>query len=63
MCLAIFKPTGNPISIDNLKRGWEANGDGAGYCYINENNDIGIERFMSWELFEQSYTKDVERLS
>lgn len=61
MCLAIFKPTGNPISIDNLKRGWEANDDGAGYCYLNENNDIVIERFMSWELFEQSYTKDVEQ--
>lgn len=60
MCLAIFKPTGNDISIDNLKRGWEANDDGAGFCYIDNAGEIVIEKFMTWEEFEQAYVPAVE---
>ena len=59
MCLAIYKPQGNPISIDNLKHGWDNNDDGAGYCFINENNDIIIKKFMSWDAFIKEYVPDV----
>lgn len=61
MCLAIYRPEGKEVSIGNLKRGWESNDDGAGYCFIDEHGEIVIKKFMDWTSFINEYTPDVEK--
>ena len=59
MCLAIYKPEGNDISVENLHRGWLSNNDGAGYCFVDEQGDIVINKFMTWGEFLSAYQRDV----
>jgi hypothetical protein len=56
MCIIVHKPKGETIDLPTLKRCFEANPDGAGYMFLNkENNTVwGNKGFMTWNSLVQS---------
>lgn len=55
MCIAIVKFKSNPISEDNLYRGYLANRDGCGFAYVDEHGNIQMEKAMVWDEFIPLY--------
>ena len=57
MCVAIYKPKGVKCpSLDTLKKCWDANPDGAGFC-VPSSDDVLINKgFMSWETFIDGFS-------
>jgi|GEM_PF-3377383 len=50
MCVIVYKPAGIKIKESTLKKMWDANKDGAGLAYFNEDVSITIEKgFMTLE--------------
>jgi len=60
MCIAIVKPAGVDISERALYNSWKANDDGAGFTYVNEFNEIIINKSMTWGGFIDKYKECVE---
>lgn len=61
MCIAIVKPKDKVLSEETLRTCYEANPDGCGFAYI-ENNTIIIKKFLDFERFLEQY-KMVEGIS
>lgn len=59
MCQAIVKPEGKTIPKATLKNAWQSNQDGAGFCYVNHDNDTVVIRkgFFKFKHFYQAYIK------
>lgn len=61
MCIAILKPKDKVLSEDTLRICNEANPDGCGFAYI-DNNQVIIKKFLDFERFLEEYKK-VEGMS
>lgn len=57
MCLAIVKLPDASVPEDNLKRGWIANPDGAGFAYVKDGKVVIEKRFMSYKAFREEYLR------
>jgi glutamine amidotransferase len=59
MCTAIAQPAGTKtLTIEALEAGWEANPDGGGYAYIDDNGKIVAVHSMDRDSFILQYIAD-----
>jgi glutamine amidotransferase len=56
MCIAIAKAAGQHISEKTLRNCWDANPDGAGYCFVNTSDEITVRKFMSFKHFYEEFS-------
>ena len=56
MCLAILKPAKVSIPTQNLRNGWIANPDGAGYAYVHKGKVVVKKGYSKL----QDFLKDIE---
>ena len=52
MCVIIFIPKGQEISNKELKKAWDRNSHGGGYCYQKDGNVIFKRGIMKYKDFE-----------
>lgn len=57
MCIAILKPNNKTLDKELLKVCAMNNPDGCGFAYVDDNNDIIVNKFMSFEDFWDEYSK------
>lgn len=61
MCLAIAKQKGVSIPEEHLQEGWNNNDHGAGFAYVNEEEQIVVQKFMTYAAFIESYKEAIEK--
>jgi hypothetical protein len=63
MCQAIYKPAGVQVDKATLKRAWQENQDGAGFCYVNnEKTAVVIKKgFFKFKAFWYQYEKHAHK--
>ena len=65
MCVIVHQPRGTHLEKDRAKRLWAANSHGGGFCYINDNQVIQVEKSMFfedyWRKFERARSEFPER--
>ena len=56
MCLAIYKPKGEPVPLKRLKTGFARNPHGAGFAYVAKDGRVKIQKgFFTFESFYNAY--------
>jgi glutamine amidotransferase len=59
MCLLINQEKGSVISDQNLRRAYDSNDDGAGYCF-SKDGKIQVKKYRSFKKFLKAYKSDVK---
>ena len=62
MCIAILKPKDKTLSDEVLKTCAEANKDGCGFAFVDNNNVIHINKYLNFDEFLKAY-REVEHES
>ena len=57
MCIAILKPNDKTLDKELLETCSINNPDGCGFAYVDDNGDIIINKFMSFDEFWEEYSK------
>jgi hypothetical protein len=58
MCVIIYKPLGETISLETVQQAWERNSDGAGYTKMTSAFTTTKKGFMSWKSFRKEFKKE-----
>lgn len=65
MCVIILQPEGTHLDKETAQRCWDRNPDGGGFSFINNYNEIVIEKHMSfpayWRAFETARSTNPRR--
>lgn len=65
MCVIVHQPKGSYLSQNTAKIMWERNPDGAGWAFINDDNEFSTGKAMSfgqfWRGFEQARSKNRDK--
>lgn len=64
MCIAILQTAGHTVPDDGLWRGWTSNSHGAGYAYIDENDNLQVVKgFTIYNDFHKSLREKEKKYS
>ena len=55
MCIAIYKEEGYELSDEALENSWNANPDGAGFMYPDNDKVVIVKGLMSFDEFKEAY--------
>jgi predicted glutamine amidotransferase len=55
MCIAIYKTENNKLTEETLKNCWDANPDGAGFMYVDNNKVKIVKGLMTYTSFREAY--------
>lgn len=62
MCIAVVQKPGAVIDDASLYRGWTINNDGGGFAYVDDNDNVVIEKgFMEYNPFQKKLRAAIER--
>ncbi len=62
MCIIILAPTGVVVPNDKLYRAWTNNQDGAGFGYVDNNDNVVVsKRHSTYGAFHKEYVEAVQK--